>query len=226
MSGRRFAYAGVIVGLGVSIWANVAHAMTAPHPEPGALGMAGFWPLALFLALEVLSRTRWAGGRALLVARGGVALVAAVAAVVSWLHLHGLLTHYGESAVSALAGPLAIDGLMAVSAAALLAGERPAPAMAVVSAPAAESPRDHGPALRPAAAEQPRAKVTEHTDQPGARSDAELLAEVRAAIEDGRLPAGPSGNQLRQLLGVGAARAGRLAIQLTREASHDHDHAR
>ena len=78
MSGRRFAYAGVIVGLGVSIWANVAHAMTAPHPEPGALGMAGFWPLALFLALEVLSRTRWAGGRALLVAPVGVALVAAV----------------------------------------------------------------------------------------------------------------------------------------------------
>jgi DNA-binding CsgD family transcriptional regulator len=57
--------------------------------------------------------------------------------VVSYLHLHGLLDHYGEAAVAVLIGPLAIDGLMAVSTAALMSARPP-------TAPATDSDTDTG----------------------------------------------------------------------------------
>jgi hypothetical protein len=51
----------------------------------------------------------------------GLGLVAAVAAVVSYRHLSGLLTHYGEDPWTAQFGPLAVDGLMVMATGALLA---------------------------------------------------------------------------------------------------------
>lgn len=231
MTGRRFAYGGIAVGLAVSIWANVAHAMTVPDGSGrGSLFLAAFWPLGLFLALEVLARTSWRGGRGLIVARGGVGMVAAVAAAVSYLHLHGLLLSYGEGAFAALVGPLAIDGLMAVSAAALLAGEGdPEAAVTPVSEPPArvtgplivEPPEDGvdgptrtsaPPTQRPVVRREPvRRKAGNGAGQV---SDGDLLARIREAVEAGTLdPEQVTGNRLRALLGVGAQRASRLAEQ-------------
>lgn len=206
MNGRRFAYAGVLVGLAVSVTANVVHSAGQPAGgSPFALTLAAFWPLALFLALEVLSRTSWGTGWALVVARAGVGLVAVVAAVVSYLHLHGLLVHYGEGMVPALSGPLAIDGLMAVSAAALLAGHHPTERgdRLEVQADAPTEP----PVRVVAAARIPRAEATVPVE--------DLLDRARAAIAAGDLPVGPSGNALRKHLGIGATRAGRLAVELS-----------
>ena len=118
--GEVWAYIGVCVGLAVSVAANVVHAADDPKATGFALILAAFWPLCLFLAIEVLARTTWADGWQVKLARAAVVLVAAVAAVVSYLHLHGLLIKVGEDALPALLGPLAIDGLMAVCAAALL----------------------------------------------------------------------------------------------------------
>ena len=118
--GGVWAYIGVCVGLAVSVAANVVHAADDPKATGFALILAAFWPLCLFLAIEVLARTTWADGWQVKLARAAVVLVAAVAAVVSYLHLHGLLIKVGEDALPALLGPLAIDGLMAVCAAALL----------------------------------------------------------------------------------------------------------
>ncbi len=217
MNGRRFAYAGVCLGLAVSVWANIADAMVKPetlparwpagkawHADPGAIGTAAFWPLALFLALEVLSRTSWGTGRGLLVARAGVGLVAVVAAVVSYLHLHGLLGDvYGQPAVPALIGPLAIDGLMAVSAAALLAGGHPPTEQGGELEVQADAPTE-APVRVVAAARIPRQEAT-----------VPVLDRARAAIAAGDLPAAPSGNALRKHLGIGATRAGRLAVELS-----------
>jgi hypothetical protein len=50
--------------------------------------------------------------------------VAGVAAFVSYRHLSGLLAHYGEEPIICIVGPLAIDGLMVMATAALLAGRR------------------------------------------------------------------------------------------------------
>lgn len=131
------AWLSFVVGIVASVAANVAHALypTAAQldawrqqggtgewqPEPGAVVAAGFWPLALLLSVEVLSRVRWRPGGWWNVARfGGTGLVALVAAVLSYRHMAGLLLAFGEDSLSAHLGPLAVDGLMVVAGFALL----------------------------------------------------------------------------------------------------------
>ncbi|HET9516484.1 MAG TPA: DUF2637 domain-containing protein [Actinoplanes sp.] len=128
-SGRGWAYLGAILGGAVSIAANVAHSYVPPagapsgwSPEGGAVVASVFWPVALFVAVEILARTPWPTGRPWQVLRfGGLLPVAAVAAFVSYKHLAGLLTHYGEDPLTATLGPLAVDGLMVMATGALLA---------------------------------------------------------------------------------------------------------
>jgi hypothetical protein len=160
-SGRGWAYLGALVGAGVSVAANVAHSYVPPaaaapswSPHTGAVVGAVFWPVALLVAIEVLARVAWpAGGRWLLVRFGGLGPVATVAAVVSYRHLSGLLSFYGEDVITATVGPLAVDGLMVMATGALLATRpggvdaRPAPvgkqttAAAAAADTAADMPR-------------------------------------------------------------------------------------
>lgn len=127
--GRAWAYVGVGLGGAVSVAANVAHSYVPPagaaagwRPEPGAVFGAVFWPVALFVAIEIMARTAWPVGRRWVLLRfGGLAPVAAVAAVVSYRHLSGLLAWYGEDWVTARFGPLAVDGLMVMATGALIA---------------------------------------------------------------------------------------------------------
>ncbi|GAA4209927.1 hypothetical protein [Actinocatenispora rupis] len=127
--GRGWAYIGVILGGGVSIAANIAHSYIPPQkasadwsPEPGAVVSSVFWPIALFVALEILTRIPWPTGRGWKFLRfGGLLPVALVAAVVSYRHLSGLLGHYGEDSLTVVIGPLAVDGLMTMATGALLA---------------------------------------------------------------------------------------------------------
>lgn len=82
---------------------------------------------------------------------GGLLPVAVVAAVVSYRHLSGLIHHYGEDDLTAIAGPAAVDGLMIMAAAALLASgahrdqepavpATPVPATPVPTVPSAPEP--------------------------------------------------------------------------------------
>jgi hypothetical protein len=156
LSGREWAYAGAVLGAVTSIAGNVASA--ALVDRPGApdrsvlVGMiaAVFWPVALLVSLEVLTRIAWPDGKAWTVIRyGGLAPVAAVTAVVSYLHMSTLLNHFKEGPVTAYAGPLAVDGMMVLCSVALLAeakrsrstGRRPVndrvPAVAEPTAPVA-----------------------------------------------------------------------------------------
>lgn len=97
-------------------------------PLPGAVVGAVFWPVALFVAIEILARTAWPAGLPWKVVRlGGLLPVAVVAAVVSYRHLAGLIRFYGEDGLTATVGPLAVDGLMIVASAAIVASA-PAPA--------------------------------------------------------------------------------------------------
>jgi hypothetical protein len=135
-NGRAWAYGGTILGALVSIAANVAHSFVAPadasatwRPPTGEILFAAFWPIALFVAIEMLARVAWREGwRFGLLRFGGLVPVAGTAAIVSYLHLAGLLAHYGEPRVTVVIGPLAVDGLMVMSAAALMSttpGARP-----------------------------------------------------------------------------------------------------
>lgn len=141
-TGRSWAYAGAILGGVVSTAANIAHSYVPPagaasdwSPRAGAVVGAVFWPVALFIAAEILARTAWPAGRRWVALRYlGLLPVALVAAVVSYRHLSGLLRYYGEDTLTATIGPLAVDGLMIMATAALMAAGHPQP-----SSPATES---------------------------------------------------------------------------------------
>lgn len=128
-AGRGWAYAGALLGAGVSVAANVAHSYVPPadagpgwSPHTGAVVGAVFWPVALLVAIEVLARVPWPNAARWTVVRfGGLGPVALVAAVVSYRHLSGLLSYYGEDGITATVGPLAVDGLMVMATGALLA---------------------------------------------------------------------------------------------------------
>ena len=128
-SGRGWGYAGALLGGLVSIAANVAHSYVPPaeaavdwRPPLGDVVGAVFWPVALFVAIEILARTTWPSGKRWVVVRfAGLLPVAVVAAIVSYGHLSGLLAHYGESHLTAHLGPLAVDGLMVMASAAVMA---------------------------------------------------------------------------------------------------------
>ena len=128
-SGRGWGYVGAVLGGLVSIAANVAHSYVPPthtpagwHPPLGNVVGAVFWPVALFVAIEILARTAWPRATRWVVVRfAGLLPVAVVAAIVSYGHLSGLLAHYGESALTAHLGPLAVDGLMVMASSALMA---------------------------------------------------------------------------------------------------------
>jgi hypothetical protein len=160
MTGRRWAYIGALLGGGVSIAANVAHSYVPPAgapadwaPHAGAVVGAVFWPVALFVAIEILARVAWPDGRRWVLLRfGGLLPVAAVAAFVSYRHLSGLLTFYGDETAVAVLGPLAVDGLMVMATGALIATSRAratapvpvamAPAKAPTAPPAEAAPAD------------------------------------------------------------------------------------
>lgn len=135
-SGRAWAYLGFVLGIAGTVAGNIAHTWhpsatalaiagtTADQwtPAPGAQAAAAFFPVALLIVVEILSRVRWARNWRSYAARyGGAGLVAAVAGIVSYLHLRGLLLAYGEDQITATIGPLSIDGLMIISGFALIA---------------------------------------------------------------------------------------------------------
>ena len=136
VSGRGWAYVGAGLGGAVSIAANVAHSYVPPvdapgawSPPVGAVVASIFWPIALFVAVEILARVAWPDGKHWAVLRyGGLLPVALVAAFVSYKHLSGLIAFYGEDRLTAMLGPLAVDGLMVVATGALIATSTRKPA--------------------------------------------------------------------------------------------------
>ncbi|GIL30443.1 hypothetical protein [Actinocatenispora comari] len=128
--GRGWAYIGALLGGAVSVAANIAHSYIPPihaaaaswSPDTGAVIGSVFWPIALFVAVEILTRIPWPAGKGWTMLRfGGLLPVALVAAVVSYRHLSGLLDHYSEDTLTVTIGPLAVDGLMIMATGALLA---------------------------------------------------------------------------------------------------------
>ncbi|GIE96684.1 DUF2637 domain-containing protein [Paractinoplanes rishiriensis] len=170
VSGRGWAYIGAALGGSVSIAANVAHSYVPPvgaaagwTPQPGAVVGAIFWPLALFVATEILARVAWPSGRGWTALRfGGLLPVALVAAFVSYKHLAGLLAFYGEDSLTAMLGPLAVDGLMVMATGALLAtGRRATDTAADVAPVVTQAVIDAGPDREQLAPEPPAAPAAE-----------------------------------------------------------------
>jgi hypothetical protein len=92
------------------------------RPPVGAVIGATFWPTALLVAVEILTRVDWPDlPRWVALRYGGLVPVTGVAAFVSYRHMAALLTAWHEDPMTAMLGPLAVDGLMVMATAALLA---------------------------------------------------------------------------------------------------------
>ncbi len=140
VAGRSSAWIGFAVGIIASIAANVLHAMESTWTYPELVG-AAFWPTALLISVEVLTRVAWPHGWQWGITRfAGVVIVAVVAAALSYLHMRSLLLSWGEGPFQATIGPAAVDGLMLISATALLAISRTAAEPLVETQTAEERP--------------------------------------------------------------------------------------
>lgn len=190
--GLGWAYAGVALGGAVSVAANVAHSFVPPpgapgdwRPMKGAVLGAVFWPIALFVAIEILARTAWPAGVTWRFVRlAGLLPVAVVAAVVSYRHLSGLIRFYGEDGLTATFGPLAVDGLMAVASAAIIASS----AARQVHTVAPEKP-DGPPPSEPTSG--PLSSSARPPDRAAGRPQPDAARSyVRDEIEVGRTPSG------------------------------------
>ncbi len=121
-TGRRWAYITMLAMLALSVAGNLAHTYHInPDPSARALVYAIMWPLMVWAGVELFVRLPW---QAILTHRlvrwVGILLVAAIAALVSYRHLRGLLVADGEEWTVYTFGPLAVDGLMLMSTLGLL----------------------------------------------------------------------------------------------------------
>lgn len=163
-TGRGWAYTGVVLGVFVSVAANVAHSYVPPAGSPptfspplGSVIAAVFWPIALFVVIEIMARNPWPPlARWKWLRFGGLTIVATVAAIVSYRHQAGLLAFYGEDTLTATIGPLAVDGLMVMATGALIATSQThattvaaSPSRSNRTAPAVEASPDTRPDTRP-----------------------------------------------------------------------------
>ena len=99
------------LGVAASISANVLHA----HPNPISQTIAGWPPIALLLTVELISRipvNRQGLATARIIA---TAVIAGIAAWVSYRHMAGVAARYGETGASAYLLPLSVDGLIVVA---------------------------------------------------------------------------------------------------------------
>lgn len=104
-------------GIAASLAGNLqAINLTDQAPGVGAYVSATFWPVALFLVIEVMLHTPWLRNwRDALTKALAVGLVGAMAAYISYFHLAHTLAAYGYDTASRYMGPLAIDAAMAMA---------------------------------------------------------------------------------------------------------------
>ncbi len=103
--------AALMVGVAVSVTANVLHAQDNPISQ----SIAAWPPLALLLTIELISRIP-VHTRRLAVARlAATTVIAGIAAWVSYWHMVGVASRYGETGASPYMIPISVDGLVVVA---------------------------------------------------------------------------------------------------------------
>src|SRR6266545_4187890 len=116
---RRFQWAvraTLAVGVAASVCANVLHARDNPISQT----IAAWPPLALLLTVELVSRVP-VHRRGLALARiCGTAVIAGIAAYVSYFHMAAVAARYGESGLAPNLLPLSVDGLIIVASVSLV----------------------------------------------------------------------------------------------------------
>lgn len=104
------------LGILVSVVANVLHAL----PNPISQAIAAWPPLALFLTVELISRVPVNRRRLAFLRLASTALIAGIAAWVSYWHMRGVAERYGETGASGYLIPLTVDGLIVAASVCLV----------------------------------------------------------------------------------------------------------
>lgn len=105
------ARAALAAGLAASLGANIM----AAHPTALGRIVAAWAPVALMVAVELLTRVPVGRSALSAVRTTSAAVIAAIAAWVSYWHMVELATMAGESTVTAHLLPLSVDGLVIVA---------------------------------------------------------------------------------------------------------------
>ncbi|MGL5824224.1 MAG: hypothetical protein ACRCYU_05210 [Nocardioides sp.] len=217
MTGRAWCRIAIAIGGSASIAANVLHARLDPDAPPAAAVAAALWPILLLVAIELLARVEWPSGWQWQVARfGGIGLVGAVAAGVSWIHMSGLLVAWGRGWFESTFGPVAIDGVMVMATAGYLASGR-------VGSPVESALPDSQPVGSPdrvvASDPTPRPRSTRPktrpTTRPARRSLDELVAETRLLIAASDLPVDPPASRIREAIKCSQGNSFKVKAALT-----------
>lgn len=108
--------AALLLGVATSVAANILHA----RPNPISQAIAAWPPLALLLTVELISRIPVHRLSLSVVRLGAAAFIAGIAAWVSYWHMAGVASRYGEVGAAPYLMPLSVDGLVVVASVCLV----------------------------------------------------------------------------------------------------------
>ena len=142
------------LGVAASVTANILHAQANPISQ----AIAAWPPMALLLTVELISRVP-VHHRGLAFARfAATATIAGIAAWVSYWHMAGVASRYGETGASPYLLPLSVDGLIIVASICLVElGGRISAAETAAQQQADAAHQVEAAARRVEVAQQPRA---------------------------------------------------------------------
>lgn len=106
----------LVLGVATSVAANILHAL----PNPISQAIAAWPPLALLLTVELISRIPVQRRSLTAVRLAATAAIAAIAAWVSYWHMTGVASKYGEVGAAPYLIPLSVDGLIVVASVCLV----------------------------------------------------------------------------------------------------------
>jgi hypothetical protein len=165
----------LLLGVAASVAANILHA----EPNPVSQVIAAWPPLALLLTVELISRVPVHRRSLAIVRLAATTTIAGIAAWVSYWHMAGVASRYGETGASPYLLPLSVDGLVIVASVSLveLAGRIRLAETAEADAAAAEAAAAHVAAEATAAAERATAEtvVTQTAPTPVLGADGATL---------------------------------------------------
>ena len=104
------------LGIAASLAGNVLHAQDNPISQ----AISAWSPLSLLLAVELISRVPVNRGATAVARLAATAVIAGIAAWVSYWHMVGVAQRYGESGPSPYLIPFSVDGLIVIASVSLV----------------------------------------------------------------------------------------------------------
>ena len=115
-SSRTLVRFSLALGVAASLAANVLHA----EGHVVSRVIAAWPPIALILTVEIITRINAKSGWMSAIRIASTAIVAMIAAWVSYWHMAGVAAKYGETYISAHMIPFSVDGLIVVASISLV----------------------------------------------------------------------------------------------------------